>query len=133
DVERACREAQRPLPARQLDRVERTGERLLRAVSPASGRRRLRAIPAEQALVLVDALGDLPDALNGQGEEPDGLGRRGRGVAVGRGRGAGRGRGGTGSSGPNATRWPGRPSTCPRSCASVSGTTGRPPCSSPRP
>src|SRR5207248_5557893 len=56
DVERACREAQKPLPARQLDRVERTGERLLRAVAPAAGRRRLREVPPEPALVLTDAL-----------------------------------------------------------------------------
>ena len=41
DVERACREAERPLPARPLDRVERAGERLLRAVAPPSGRRRV--------------------------------------------------------------------------------------------
>src|SRR3954467_12715391 len=51
DIERACREAQRTLPARQVDRVERTGERLLRSVAPPSGRKRLREVPAEPALV----------------------------------------------------------------------------------
>jgi ATP-dependent DNA helicase DinG len=76
DVERACREANRPLPARPLDRVERTGERLLRAVAPPSGRRRLRELPAEPALVLVDALADLAAALHGEGEEHDALSRR---------------------------------------------------------
>jgi ATP-dependent DNA helicase DinG len=76
DVERACREAERPLPARPLDRVERTGERLLRAVAPPSGRRRIRELPAETALVLVDALGDLATALHGEGEELDALSRR---------------------------------------------------------
>src|SRR5581483_6254857 len=76
DVERACREAQRPLPARELDRVERTGDRLLRAVAPHSGRKRLRDVPAEPALVLVDALGDLAAALHGQGEDLDALSRR---------------------------------------------------------
>src|SRR5436305_4858241 len=76
DVERACREAQRAYPARQADRVERGGERLLRAVAPPSGRKRLREVPAEAALVLVDALGDLADALAGQGEELDALSRR---------------------------------------------------------
>jgi ATP-dependent DNA helicase DinG len=81
DVERACREAQRPLPARQLDRVERTGEKLLRAVAPASGRKRLRAVPAEPALVLLDALGDLADALLGQSEDLDALSRRALGAA----------------------------------------------------
>jgi ATP-dependent DNA helicase DinG len=76
DVERACREAQKPLPARQVDRVERTGEGLLRTVAPASGRRRLREVPAEPALVLLDALGELADALSGQGEDLDALARR---------------------------------------------------------
>jgi ATP-dependent DNA helicase DinG len=82
DVERACREAQRPLPARQVDRVERSGERLLRAVAPPSGRRRLREVPAEPALVLHQALGDLADVLHGQGEDLDALGRRALGMAV---------------------------------------------------
>jgi len=81
DVERACREAQRPLPARELDRVERTGERFLRAVAPAAGRRRLRDVPAEPALVLMDALGDLSTALHGQGEDLDALSRRALGAA----------------------------------------------------
>ena len=81
DVERACREAQRALPARQLDRVERAGERLLRAVAPASGRKRLRTVPAEPALVLVDALADLSNALQGQGEDLDALARRALGAA----------------------------------------------------
>jgi len=76
DLERACREGQRPLPARPLDRVERSGERLLRAVAPPSGRKRLREIPAEAALLLTDALNDLAAALQGQGEELDALGRR---------------------------------------------------------
>ncbi len=80
DVERACREAQRPLPARPLDRLERAGERLLRAVAPPAGRRRLRELPAEPALVLVDALGDLATALTGEGEELDALSRRALGV-----------------------------------------------------
>jgi ATP-dependent DNA helicase DinG len=76
DVERACRESQRPYPARQTERVERSGERLLRAVAPPSGRRRVRALPPEPALVLIDALGDLADFLHGQTEELDALSRR---------------------------------------------------------
>ena len=82
DIERACRDAQRALPARQLDRVERTGERLLRAVAPASGRKRLREVPAEQALVLIDALADLSTVLQGQGEDLDALSRRVLGAAA---------------------------------------------------
>jgi len=76
DIERACRDARRPVPARQVDRVERTGERLLRVVAPTAGRRRLRDLPAEPALVLVDALSDLSDVLQGQGEDLDALSRR---------------------------------------------------------
>ncbi|HEX5448749.1 MAG TPA: ATP-dependent DNA helicase [Gaiellaceae bacterium] len=76
DIERACREGQRPLPARPVDRVERSGERLLRSVAPPSGRKRLREIPAEPALLLTDALNDLATALQGQGEDLDALGRR---------------------------------------------------------
>jgi len=82
DVERACRDAQRTVPARQLDRVERSGERLLRAVAPASGRRRLREVPAEHALVLIDALADLSTVLQGQSEDLDALSRRALGAAA---------------------------------------------------
>jgi ATP-dependent DNA helicase DinG len=76
DVERACRAAQAPFPAREVDRAERAGERLLRAVAPPSGRRRLREVPLEPIDLLVDALRDLGSALAGQGEELDGLARR---------------------------------------------------------
>ncbi len=81
DVERACREAQRPFPARQVDRVERTGEKLLSAVAPRAGRKRLREVPVEPALVLLDALGDLAHVLQGQGEDLDALSRRALGAA----------------------------------------------------
>jgi ATP-dependent DNA helicase DinG len=81
DVERACREAQRPLPARELDRIERCGERLLKATAPPSGRRRLREVPAEPALSLGDALHSLADVLHGGGEELDALARRALGAA----------------------------------------------------
>ena len=73
DVERACREADETFPARALDRVATAGDRLLRAVVPASGRRRLRELPVESALVLVDALAALASALEGRGEGLDQL------------------------------------------------------------
>lgn len=76
DLERACRERQETLPARALDRVERAGERLLTAVAPPTGRRRLRQPPQEEALALGDALAALAQELQGHGEELDGLARR---------------------------------------------------------
>jgi ATP-dependent DNA helicase DinG len=76
DVERACREATEAVPARALDRVETSGDRLIRAVAPQAGRRRLRALPAESALVLHDALVALSAALEGRAEGLDGLARR---------------------------------------------------------
>jgi len=76
DVERTARENSSPLPARQLERVARAGDRLLAAVAPPSGRRRVRSVPVEAALVLADALGDLANALQGSGEEQDALARR---------------------------------------------------------
>jgi ATP-dependent DNA helicase DinG len=76
DVERGCREAAEPAPGRSLDRVERAGDRLLRAVAPATGRRRLREPPADLLLVLIDALAGLASELQGRGEELDLLARR---------------------------------------------------------
>src|SRR5581483_5387631 len=58
------------------------GDRFLRAVAPTAGRRRLREVPAEPALVLHDALGDLSTALHGQGEDLDALSRRALGLAA---------------------------------------------------
>jgi ATP-dependent DNA helicase DinG len=76
DVDRACREAQIPFPASAVDRVERAAERLLRAVAPVSGRKRLREPPVEPGLVLVDALAALGDALKGQKDELEDLSKR---------------------------------------------------------
>jgi ATP-dependent DNA helicase DinG len=76
DIERACREASEPVPARAFDRVVQAGERLLLAVAPPSGRRRLREIPVETALVLIDALAALADQLDGRAEGLDQLSRR---------------------------------------------------------
>ncbi|HEY4347715.1 MAG TPA: ATP-dependent DNA helicase [Gaiellaceae bacterium] len=76
DIERACREAGETVPARAIDRVEQAGERLLQAVAPHSGRKRLREIPVESALVLMDALAALADQLDGKAEGLDQLARR---------------------------------------------------------
>lgn len=82
DVERACRDAQKPYPARPIDRVDRAGERLLRAVAPPSGRRRLKDAPSEPFELLAAALGELADALAGEGEELDSLARRSLAIAA---------------------------------------------------
>jgi ATP-dependent DNA helicase DinG len=76
DVERACREGSLELPARALDAVDRAGERLLKAVAPAAGRKRLREPPLLQGSILRDALARLAVELHGRGEELDLLSRR---------------------------------------------------------
>jgi ATP-dependent DNA helicase DinG len=82
DVERGCREAAVPLPARALDRIDRAGERLLRAVAPPVGRRRLRDPPAEPVALLAAALAALADELHGSSEDLDALSRRALSTAV---------------------------------------------------
>ncbi len=81
EVDRACRETNVPPPARALDRVEKAGTRLLRAVAPASGRRRLREPPLEHGLLLLERLRELAVALSGRNEELDALARRALGSA----------------------------------------------------
>jgi ATP-dependent DNA helicase DinG len=81
DVDRTCREAERPAPARALDRLERSAERFVSAVAPQRGRRRLREPPVELGLVLVDALASLAEELEAGGEELESLGRRALAVA----------------------------------------------------
>ena len=82
DIERACREASEPVPGRHLDRVELAGDRLLTMVCPPSGRRRLREIPVETALVLVDALAALAGAVDSRAEGLDLLSRRALSIAA---------------------------------------------------
>ena len=76
DVDRACREAALPAPARALDRVEAAGLRLLESVAPATGRRRLREVPAEPAQALAARLAELAAALTGTKDEVDAVARR---------------------------------------------------------
>jgi ATP-dependent DNA helicase DinG len=76
DVDRACRESALPVPARAVDRVEAAGLRLLGAVAPASGRRRLREIPAEPAETLRMRLTELAAALTGKKDDVDAVAAR---------------------------------------------------------
>ena len=71
DVDRACREAAVPLPARAVDRVEGSALRLLQAVAPEAGRSRLREIPREPAEALRTRLGELAATLTGKHDEVD--------------------------------------------------------------
>jgi ATP-dependent DNA helicase DinG len=82
DVDRVCREAALPVPARALDHVETAGLRLLAAVAPQSGRRRLREVPAEPAEALAGRLAELAAALTGKKEEVDAVARRALRLAV---------------------------------------------------
>ena len=76
DVDRSCREALVPAPARALDRVEAAGRRLLAEVAPPAGRRRLREVPEDAAHALAERLGELAETLKGGGEEVDAVAGR---------------------------------------------------------
>ena len=69
----------RSRPPSRPGRAQR-GTAVARRGAP-SGRKRLRETPAEPALVLIDALNDLADALHGEGEDLDALSRRAIGVS----------------------------------------------------
>ena len=76
DVDRACRESSRAVPAQALDRAGRAAEALVAAACPASGRRRVREPPAAELMRLAAALVDVGEGLHGGGEELDALARR---------------------------------------------------------
>jgi ATP-dependent DNA helicase DinG len=82
DVDRACRAASVPAPARALDRVERAGADLFDAVCPASGRLRLRQPPVAIGRPLSDRLSELASALAGENDELDGLAARALGAVA---------------------------------------------------
>ncbi len=82
DVERACRDAGVPVPARQVDRVRRAGSALIRAVAPTTGRRRLRTAPIAEGRALAERLRELARALAGVNDELDLLVRRALGGAA---------------------------------------------------
>jgi len=76
DADRACREAAVAAPARALDRVEGAARRLLAAVSPSEGRRRLREVPAGPVDALALRLEELGAALEGGRDELDAVADR---------------------------------------------------------
>ena len=81
DIERASNQAGSPLPARQLDRVERATTSLLAAVCPVSGRTRIRNVPADLCRALEERLAELAASVAGGGDELDAL--AGRALALG--------------------------------------------------
>jgi ATP-dependent DNA helicase DinG len=76
DVDRACREAMIPAPARALDRVEHAGAELFATVCPSSGRVRLRRPPVTECRALAERLSELASALAGENDELDALAAR---------------------------------------------------------
>jgi ATP-dependent DNA helicase DinG len=82
DVDRACREASVPAPARALDRVERAGDTLFAAVCPGAGRVRLRQPPVTVLRTLSERLAELAAALSGENDELDALAARALGAVV---------------------------------------------------
>lgn len=82
DADRACREAGVPAPARALDRVEGAGRRLLAAVSPPAGRRRLRQVPPAPIHELATRLAELGAALQGGRDELDAVAARAERLAA---------------------------------------------------
>ena len=68
-------------PARALDRVEGAGRRLLAAVSPPAGRRRLREVPAEPVHELATRL-VVPRQLEGGRDEFDAVAARAERLAA---------------------------------------------------
>jgi ATP-dependent DNA helicase DinG len=81
DAAQAAGDASLRLPPRAEARLEAAAEELLRRVVPPRGRIRLRTLPREPALVLVDELERLASALWGSGEELDAVAVRARGLA----------------------------------------------------
>ena len=79
DVDRACREASVPTPARALDRVERAAGELFDAVCPGTGRVRLRQPPVLVFRALAERLAELGSALSGENDELDALAARAAG------------------------------------------------------
>jgi ATP-dependent DNA helicase DinG len=82
DVDRACREASVPTPARALDRVLRAADGLFDQACPAAGRVRLRRPPVSALRILGERLTELASALSGGNDELDALAARAHGCVA---------------------------------------------------
>jgi ATP-dependent DNA helicase DinG len=81
DAVQAAADARVRLPPRAEARVEALAEDLLREVAPQAGRVRLRALPRERALVLIDELERIAHAVWGRSDELDAVAVRARKLA----------------------------------------------------
>jgi ATP-dependent DNA helicase DinG len=81
DAAQAAAEAEVRLPTGLAERVELAAEDLLRDVAPPGGRRRVRELPGDHHLTLIDQLERLAQALWGRGDELDAVSIRARKLA----------------------------------------------------
>jgi ATP-dependent DNA helicase DinG len=81
DGAQAATEADVRLPPRTAERLESAVDALLREVAPPQGRKRLRTVPKDPCLGLVDELERLSDALRGRRDEADAVAARARMLA----------------------------------------------------
>jgi ATP-dependent DNA helicase DinG len=81
DAAQAAADARVRLPPRAEARVEAAVEDLLREIAPATGRLRLRTLPQERALVLIDELERIAQAVWGRSDELDAVATRARKLA----------------------------------------------------
>jgi ATP-dependent DNA helicase DinG len=82
DAAQAANEAEARLPPRLADRLEAAVDALLHEVAPPSGRKRVRVLPREHGLALIDQLDRLADAVRGRGDELDAVAGRARKLAA---------------------------------------------------
>jgi ATP-dependent DNA helicase DinG len=81
DAVQAAGEAGVHLPTRAEARLESAVEDLLREVAPRAGRLRIRTLPRERALVLIDELERVAQAVWGRSDELDAVAARSRKLA----------------------------------------------------
>jgi ATP-dependent DNA helicase DinG len=81
DAVQAAADARVRLPPRSEARVEAAAEDLLRKIAPATGRLRVRTLPRETALVLIDELERIAQAVWGRSDELDAVAARARKLA----------------------------------------------------
>ena len=82
DAAQATAETGGRLPAGTAERVEAAADRLLREIAPTSGRQRIRRLPLEPGLALIDQLERLSNSLRNSSEDLDAVAARARAIAA---------------------------------------------------